>query len=216
MEKISTVSQSRSSTDTRARILATAETQFARKGYEGAHLQSIAEDVGVQKTALYYYFTSKADLYISVLQDMLDDLDSTVTGALAGDAPHPQRMEKLLDELNDVLSQRRNYSLMLVRIFTDEVRADLTPLTETVNHIIASILAFYHRGVEAGAFRNLSARNVFMSVCGLVFFHYAAQGFSNLVLGVDDIFDRETVEWRGAEVRSILFHGVLAEGDDSA
>lgn len=204
------MSQSRSSTDTRARILATAETQFARKGYEGAHLQSIAEEVGVQKTALYYYFTSKADLYVSVLQDMLDDLESAVTGALAGDAPFEERLEAMLDTLNELLAERRNYSLMLVRIFTDEVRADLTPLTDAVNDVIGAILAFYHAGVEAGAFRNLSARNVFLSVVGLVFFHYAAQGFSNRVLGVEDIFDEKTVEWRGNEVRSILFHGVLA------
>ena len=205
------MSQSRSSTDTRARILATAETQFARKGYEGAHLQSIAEDVGVQKTALYYYFTSKAELYLSVLHDMVEDLDSAITGAVGGEGPHAERLAKLLEVLNDMLAQRPNYSLMLVRIFTDEVRADLDSLTDIVNHIVASILSFYHSGVEAGEFRNLSARNLFMSVFGLVFFHYAAQGFSNRVLGIEDIFGAKTVEWRGKEVHSILFHGVLAD-----
>jgi AcrR family transcriptional regulator len=42
--------------DTRTKILEVAESEFAAEGYAGAHLQKIAEQVGVRKTALYYYF----------------------------------------------------------------------------------------------------------------------------------------------------------------
>ena len=65
--------------DTRQRILEVAETQFGAKGYSGTHLQSIAEEVGVQKTALYYYFASKEALYVAVLEQMLETLDGIIS-----------------------------------------------------------------------------------------------------------------------------------------
>ena len=62
--------------DTRSLILQVAETQFGAKGYSGTHLQSIAAEVGVQKTALYYYFPSKSALYTAVIQSMLEAFES--------------------------------------------------------------------------------------------------------------------------------------------
>ena len=59
-----------------------AESQFAQRGYEGAHLQRIAEEAGVQKTALYYYFPSKGALYVAVLSAMLEDFDRVVCMSL--------------------------------------------------------------------------------------------------------------------------------------
>ena len=70
------------SADTREKMLEVAETRFAQKGYDGAHLESIARDVGVRKTALYYYFESKEALYVAVLERMLTEFDRTVSGVI--------------------------------------------------------------------------------------------------------------------------------------
>ena len=64
------MSASQRDTPTRERLLDVAEKEFARYGYAGAHLQSIGEQVGVQKTALYYYFPSKSALYTAVIGTM--------------------------------------------------------------------------------------------------------------------------------------------------
>ena len=50
------VPRSSRSADTREKMLEVAEARFARRGYDGAHLERIAREVGVRKTALYYYF----------------------------------------------------------------------------------------------------------------------------------------------------------------
>ena len=72
--------------DTRTKILEVAEAEFASEGYAGAHLQKIAEQVGVRKTALYYYFDSKAALYTAVITTMLEAFDRCV-GNGARDRP---------------------------------------------------------------------------------------------------------------------------------
>ena len=58
----------RDAENTKARILAAAEAEFARKGLAGARVDVIADESGVNKRMLYYYFTSKEDLYLEVLE----------------------------------------------------------------------------------------------------------------------------------------------------
>lgn len=53
---------------TRQAILAAAETEFADNGLAGARVDVIAEQAGANKRMLYYYFGSKEDLYLAVLE----------------------------------------------------------------------------------------------------------------------------------------------------
>ena len=97
----------RNSAETQRRILEVAETQFARKGYAGAHLQSIAEEVGVQKTALYYYYPSKAAIYLAVLSQILEEVQERLSNAADNDLPYAERLTLLLDEMNSLFCDAR-------------------------------------------------------------------------------------------------------------
>ncbi len=153
--------------DTRNKILDVAEQDFARSGFAGAHLQYIAEQVGVQKTALYYYFPSKAALYEAVLVRMLEAFDQTVSKAIDGPESPASRLERLSDALNDLLSEQRNYSQILIRIFVDRVEIDGLALRPLIERVVGRLLAFYREGVDADAFVKLSSRNLFQSLLGV-------------------------------------------------
>lgn len=59
-------------------ILGGAERVFARAGFEGATMAQIADEAGVAKPNLHYYFGSKLELYRAVLDRVLHDwLDPT-------------------------------------------------------------------------------------------------------------------------------------------
>ena len=135
--------------DTRNKILDVAEQEFARSGFAGAHLQHIAEQVGVQKTALYYYYPSKAALYEAVLVRMLEAFDQTVSKAIDGPESPASRLERLIDALNDLLSEQRNYSQILIRIFVDRVEIDGAALRPLIERVVGRLLAFYREGVDA-------------------------------------------------------------------
>jgi AcrR family transcriptional regulator len=48
--------------DTKTRILDAADEIFVRRGIDGAHMQEIADQAGVNKALLHYHFQSKAEL----------------------------------------------------------------------------------------------------------------------------------------------------------
>jgi TetR/AcrR family transcriptional regulator len=53
---------------TKQALLAAAEIEFSTKGLAGARVDVIAEQAAANKRMLYYYFGSKEDLYIAVLE----------------------------------------------------------------------------------------------------------------------------------------------------
>lgn len=53
---------------TRQALLTAAEIEFSTKGLAGARVDVIAEQAAANKRMLYYYFGSKEDLYLAVLE----------------------------------------------------------------------------------------------------------------------------------------------------
>lgn len=72
----------------RKRILEAAERIFAVYGLEGSSLARIADEVGMSKQHLIYYFSSKDDLYQQVLQNVLEQWWSRMP-RLSVDDPRP-------------------------------------------------------------------------------------------------------------------------------
>jgi TetR/AcrR family transcriptional regulator len=54
-----------------AKILVAAEAVFADAGFHGATVDAIAERARISKSNLHYYFRTKTDLYLAVLQNTL-------------------------------------------------------------------------------------------------------------------------------------------------
>lgn len=52
-------------------ILSAAKEEFVAKGYAGASIQAIANNAGIAKANVHYYFKRKSNLYIAVLDDII-------------------------------------------------------------------------------------------------------------------------------------------------
>lgn len=59
------------SDNTKEKITAAARRQFSSVGYQGTSMVKIAKAVGVKKSSLYYFFSSKADLFLHVLRGVI-------------------------------------------------------------------------------------------------------------------------------------------------
>jgi AcrR family transcriptional regulator len=57
----------------REAVLAAARRVFVDKGYAGATLEAIAEEAGFSKGVMYSQFESKADLFLTLLEQRIDE-----------------------------------------------------------------------------------------------------------------------------------------------
>lgn len=66
-------SKSKKSERTRALILKSALRHFSSMGYSATSVQDIVDEANFTKPTLYYYFSSKADLFFTLIEQALKD-----------------------------------------------------------------------------------------------------------------------------------------------
>lgn len=69
------------------RILDIAFSLFSERGYAGASMQEIANDVGMTKAALYYHFADKKALFLGVFMRSLSTFTEQMNATVAADLP---------------------------------------------------------------------------------------------------------------------------------
>ena len=69
------------------KIIASATTAFARDGLSGTRVQNIADDCGLPKANVLYYFKSKKGLYEAVLKNILSSWNLFFEQASVADDP---------------------------------------------------------------------------------------------------------------------------------
>jgi AcrR family transcriptional regulator len=57
-----------------AEILAAAEQRLRESGFDALSMSGIARDLGLAQNAIYWYFSSRADLFVAVLRRIQDDI----------------------------------------------------------------------------------------------------------------------------------------------
>lgn len=100
---------------TRAELIATAAKVFARRGYNGASVEEIAEEAGYSHGAVYSNFEGKADLFLAVFEDYMAERVRELAetqAALPGDAPLETRARALADQWMDRLARDRESVLL--------------------------------------------------------------------------------------------------------
>jgi AcrR family transcriptional regulator len=62
------------------RIIARATREFSEKGYQGASINTLVDDLGISKGSIFQYFTSKKGLFLFVFQTAVDRVRRTLVG----------------------------------------------------------------------------------------------------------------------------------------
>lgn len=95
---------------TRAELIATAAEVFARRGYNGASVEEIAEQAGYSHGAVYSNFEGKADLFLAVFEDYMAERARELAATqvdVAADAPLEVRARVLADQWMERFSRDR-------------------------------------------------------------------------------------------------------------
>jgi AcrR family transcriptional regulator len=173
---------------TREEILDVALREFARHGYSGARVDEIAARTRTTKRMIYYYFTSKEQLYIAVLERAY----STARDAerhLDVDHLEPVAAIRTLAELTFDHHESHPDFISLVaieNIHHGEFIAKSAALAELNTPAVSVTARILERGYASGAFRRPAvALDVHMLISAFCFFRVSNQYTFGTVFGVD-------------------------------
>jgi AcrR family transcriptional regulator len=162
----------------RARILAAATAAFAALGYEGASMDAIAARTQTTRALINYYFGSKEQLYLAVLERVYAEIREAEEGLELDHLQPVDAMRRVIEFTYDYYVQHEYF----VRIVVAENQArgrhmKRSPALRSLNRpIVERLGAVITDGQAAGAFRrDVDPVDVHMAIAALGMFNVTNQ-----------------------------------------
>jgi TetR/AcrR family transcriptional regulator len=170
-----------------ADIVAEAVRVFAECGYEGASVATIADNVGLSKQNLMYYFPTKQVLYQRVLDDVLDDWLERMASLAEADGEPADVLRAYIRAKLDFSREQplasRVYAMEVISgapLYGDKIRERVVPL-------VHRDIEVFERWIAAGRIAPINATHLLFAIWAMTqsYADFAAQ--MQLVLGRDSM-----------------------------
>lgn len=180
---------------------------FSRYGLHGTSLDQVAKEADVSKTNLLYYFSSKEELYLSVLQQLMDVWLYPLESFQVEQDP----IQAIADYIRVKLELSRDYP-QESRLFCLEVMQGapvmIEELERRVGHIVETKSAVINVWIAQGRLAPINAHHLIFSLWAITQhyadFHVQIQAVTGKSLA-DPVFFEETL----SNVKALVFQGIL-------
>jgi TetR/AcrR family transcriptional regulator len=200
--------RSGSEAETRTRILDAAERVFTRKGTASGRTQEIADEAGVNKALVHYYFGTKAALADAIFARALGTLLPRIFGILADPGRSiEQKVPAIVNEQMEfhtarpylagyMVAELHAHPERIARLMTIHGRVPLDVLRRQL-----------HEGARAGKLRRTGPEQFVASMMGLLLFPFATRA------ALCELLDLDAARWRAfLEERRRFLPGFVMAG----
>jgi TetR/AcrR family transcriptional regulator len=176
---------------TEQRIFAAADRVFSRRGTDGARMQEIAEEAGVNKALLHYYYRTKEQLAEAVFRQTIGRFIPTVFEVMSSDLELEDKVERVVHGYLDLLCRRPYLPGYLISEMTHHP-ARLPKLigAMTGNGIKLRVLAKLRQQiaerVDRGTLAPITAEQFMINIVSLCVFPFAVRPMLSILVLDDD------------------------------
>jgi len=161
-------------TETEQKIIVSAERLFYQKGKAGTSMQDIADDAGINRTLLNYYFRSKDQLFEAVFRDAMGRFVPELASLLNSDISFEDYVPALVEKVIDTMIANPQVPIFVLQ--------ELSSNPERMPQIIKEmgidpekIIKKMEAGAEASPIPGMDPRQVIVNLLSLCIFPFAAK-----------------------------------------
>jgi AcrR family transcriptional regulator len=173
---------------TRGRILAAAEAEFARVGLGGARVDRIAALAGANKRMLYYYFGNKDELFRAVLEATYEHIRESEKALHLDEFDPPEAIRRLIAFTWNYYLEHPEFLSLLnsANLHRAEHLKQSTKVRRMHSPFVAMIREILERGVRTGVFRaGVDAVQLYISIAALAYFYLGNNFTLSAIFGRD-------------------------------
>lgn len=169
------------SIDTEARILTAAKNVFYNKGLDGARMQEIADEAGINKALLHYYFRTKEKLFLAIFADAFQNFFPKVQETLLLEIPFTEKIKIFIDKYLDILIENPYLPGFI-----------LSEINRNPEKIVTDFLGSWFRPhllfeqiqaeMDQGRIRAMDPRHLLISIVALCVFPFIGKKFITYML----------------------------------
>jgi AcrR family transcriptional regulator len=191
--------------NTEQKILEAAEEIFHQKGYDGARMQEIAEEAGINKGLLHYYFKTKDKLFEAIFSVAMNRMVSKIAAILDLDISLEQKIDLIVEQYMALLSRNPN----LPRFVLGELNKN--PEAFVAKHLNSDIKKAFNgfaetvkKEVEKGTIRPIDPRHLLVNMISLIIFPFIGRPMIQTVFGMDNEEFKKLIGERREHIKRFL------------
>jgi AcrR family transcriptional regulator len=194
--------------DTEGKILGAAKKVFQQKGMDGARMQEIANEAGINKALLHYYYRNKQKLFEAVFKSAFSLLAPQLNKILNDDSSIEEKVKSFTHNYisfikkhpylpNFVIQESNRYP----EFFKNMQQTNGFPSLDNFKKQVAL-------EVEQGILRPIDAEQLFVSIISLNIFPFVASPLIKGFLKLDDDNFEQLMENRKNAVSDLIIHSI--------
>ncbi|HYP84511.1 TetR/AcrR family transcriptional regulator [Variovorax sp.] len=205
--------RSRNADRSQQAILEAAREEFSLHGLAGARVDRIAERADVNKRLIYYYFGSKDDLFLAVLEGVYADIRAAEKKLHLLELSPPEAIARLTEftwnyylEHPEFITLLNSANLHQARHLakSQRVREMNSPLIQTLGEIL-------EQGRRDGVLRGgIDPVQLYISIAGLAYFYLSNNHTLSAIFG-RDLMTRKAHAERLSHMRDVVLGYVLRD-----
>lgn len=156
----------------REEILSAAEKVFAAKGFFPTTMSDIARKAEFGTGTLYKYFKSKEELYFTLIEEKVEEINRLVNAELSQKTSALERIRKVLGLQFEFIERNRDFFRIYISernrfewTVKDDLGKGLHEKMVTYIHILAEVM---RQGIKEGEFKSMNPMDLAHALVGMV------------------------------------------------
>ena len=155
-------------------ILEAARKIFIEKGMEGARMQEIADEAGINKALLHYYFRSKEKLFLKVFEQVFTQLILNVKVFSLSDISIYQKIESFISIYIDLIKENPFVPVFIIGELNRDPKNLLATVGGYINTLRRDSLGQFISEIEsatsAGTIKPISVNHLIVNILSMCIF----------------------------------------------
>jgi len=173
------------------KILAAAKKVFLEKGLDGARMQEIADEAGMSKASLHYYYRSKQHLFDGIYVQVFSDVLPRIFGIFMSDLPLFEIIRKFYEMHIEFLKQNPSISMFVMKEINRVPHLLEKILAEKDVDMLGAVNAKVQEAVNRGEVRPIRGEELMLNMVSLSIFQFAGAPIFKTIGGIsDEDFDK--------------------------
>jgi len=194
--------------DTEGQILDAAKNVFQKKGMDGARMQEIADEAGINKAMLHYYYRSKQLLFEAVFSNAFSLLAPQLNKILNDDSSIEDKVKNFTNNYISFIVKHPYLPNFIIQElnrnpkFFEKIQQNAAfPTLEKFKNQVAE-------EVEKGILKPIDGEQLFINIISLNIFPFVATALIKGFLKIDDKGFKQLMERRKTEVSEFIINSI--------
>jgi len=191
------------------KILAAAKKVFTTKGMAGARMQDIADEAGINKALLHYYFRSKEKLFEVIFFEAAQKLFPRINLIFESDMPLFEKIENFAEQYITMMSENPYLPLFVLNEVSKEPEIFIKKIwgKQNMPHP-EKFLVQIEREVKNRTIKKVSPLHLLINLISLSVFPFVAKPMIQFTLGLDEMQFKNVMQQRKKEVAKFIIDSI--------